>query len=67
MTLKTVIHEMATLTSPEHESWVVKGDRMLELGKTDEALKCYDTALKLNPNDEIAKRNRERLIKKKQF
>lgn len=39
--------------------WCGKGDKLYNSGRYSEAIKCYDKALKIDPNHELAKNNRK--------
>jgi len=64
--------DKALKTQPEAQSaddWYNRGNTLARAGQLPEALKSYDQALKLNPNDDDAKTNRqlvEQALKKQQ-
>ena len=45
------------------EAWNNKGLTLDELGKHQEAMKCYNKALEINPRDEMAWLNMDLLFK----
>jgi len=42
----------------EAATWTNKGDALYELGRYGEALKCYDKAIEINPNNTTAWNNK---------
>ncbi len=49
---------------PASEAWVNKGVALLESGRSREALKCFDRALELKPDDAVAWSNKGAALRK---
>lgn len=51
--------------SPDNAyAWTWKGNALSNLGKYEEAIKCYDKSLEINPNYALAQTNKEILFDK---
>ena len=52
-------------TGSSETAWTSKGAALLLLGELDDALKCLDTALKINPTNPVAWLNRGNVLSRK--
>jgi tetratricopeptide (TPR) repeat protein len=59
-TLKIIIDDKAIRIKPKYEkAWLNKGMTLSELEKYNDAIKCFDEAIRIDPEDSAARHNRD--------